>query len=589
MTENVRSEHRPVNRQCARSVEKSGTVDLFGQQFALSPSGAMPYEAVDKLRETIRREVIPAYGTVKGLILGSLAILIPYAGRMQRRITHRMLIDGYFSMKHHDWITRPIPVSERTLMRHLADLEATGVISRQRDGNGQAYTYNFNFALLVAKRSVAAVYEAVTQYAQHIGRTISATRARIIAQKLVQSDALLDEIKATIYGLFGPQTPDNLSPHKDHPTPSTANASEGETRADDALNQQEDTSMGMLKQSRYERAQPAVEMPDRATRSAASILPQRRSHVSDSWADRPARIRRHVQEGEENRDTLQLGAELADESALSIDPAPAPRVRLSDFLSDAIGCVAERASNRRKATTTNPAKLEQVWAESILSATGTQATGWTIAERGQLRHIIKRVALPDPGITWSGFLSWIATRWGEANGLARPAAFRHDENVERIIKAQPRIYHVLRHAEEYMQVYAALFYGEGVPFRHKHEADELQAIYEQVGARMRLQSQVGVDHLPSALLSRSELDDKVTDAALRKEARALESRKRREEYRERLRAMRQKVGFTEEDPDKARKMLDSEIAAHRVREGWDDDALSQFVTATPGYYDEDEA
>ena len=208
-----------------------------------------------------------------------------------------------------------------------------------------------------------------------------------------------------------------------------------------------------------EKAAPAAQPSVRKRRR-----PQREEHLS-----RYPRIRHDIEDNEENREVLDYGRELADAQAegatersagaFLASGATLTRPEPGTPASGPQNGAGAPAMTQGKRVPPSVRELQRDWAKGVKDATGCAVTGWTQQECSQVADMVRRVPMPDPGMNWKAVLHWIATRWGEANGLARPAAFRHDENVHRIIKAEPRIYHVLRHAEDYLKAYAALFYG----------------------------------------------------------------------------------------------------------------------------------
>lgn len=551
MTSNLATTGFAVNRNIAVSAHADEKVTIAGHTFPLSPSRAIPSEAVEHLRDTIRTFVVPALGTVKGRIIESLARLIPYLGRMQRRITHSMLINGYYSDKHRAWIVHPVPVSERTLRRHLNDLEDMGVIGRTRNRNGQAFTYHFNYALLVARRSVATIYSTISRLAKHFGTAISSTRARRIAENLVKSGDTPDEIEASICRLFEPKTPVILSPHKVCDISSLDKSSEEEAGEESGMKEIR------LKQTRTQRAQPAPTQEQEGVNCSAT---------GQSWQDRVKRRRASVTADEENRELIEEGRRIAAERAARhhpADPLAAPAQALRAVVRQAGQYLQDRAKARQRTAKATPEHLQRVWAEAVSAATGAPAAGWTVKEVSQIRHIVKRVPLTDPTATWSSILSWVATNWGEANALARPAAFKHADNVDKIIKAQPRIYHFLRYAEEYAQAYLTLFHGEGVDAKQEQAMDRLQAEFDRYCGKAREVAQVGADDLPPEFLTDADLARTAEQAAARGEdERAAAALKRREGYRK---ARAEYYGRRQVNETQA-KEFDKAVRVHRVRE-----------------------
>lgn len=555
-----------VNCKPTREARNCATVTLTGQTFDLGPGRTLPHEAVGRLRHVIRTWVLPALAPVDQAIVSALATLIPYMGRMQRRITHRMLLEGYFSEKDDRWITHPVGVSEKTLRRHLAMLEETGLIGRTRDGNGQAHTYHFNFALLVAPRSVAALHHAIREKAKAVGSRISGSAMMRLARTLAAGCGSIPEIVAQIHQAFSPQTPVILTPHKAFLTPSLTDVREGESRADHQQN--EDQDMNMLRSSRHERAQPAPTPAAGGPLGNGSATPP-----PVSWLSRVPRVRLAVEDTEENRAVLEAGATLADEDA---------GISLAEVLQASMGEVQHRAEQRITSRTSGAMALQALWADEVKTVTGRNPTGWTMQEREHLRQTMRRVPLPDPQMTWASVLSWIVRQWGLANGLARPAAFRHEDNVERIIKAEPRIYHVIKHAEEYVRVYAEMFHGAGVaPANWNRAQHSLQPAYEAYCARAAMQVHIGSDQLPARHLSNAELEHKTL---LSDDDRAREARAQRERYRQEYRAARRA------DPRVTAEQFEREKAAHRVREGWErneqDPAFADILRGHEGQFDE---
>lgn len=360
----------------------------------------------------------------------------------------------------------------------------------------------------------------------------------------------------------------------------------------------------MLKQRRSERAQPAL---------AQNVTSADEVTSAPHWKDRTIRTRRSVAWNEEHTPVLAAGAALAAEAAqrrrdsygaaleeeaaprpVRLSPTPPPVETPDDVPSTLSGIVAKTLARSRKRQAARLSRksvtvpdLEAQWIRKVFEVTGQQHPAFTMKERGMLKNVLKNVPINEPGATWPMIVDWLVEEWGYANGVARPYAFAHKDNVENIIQQFPRAYHLMRHAAEYVDAYILIFFGQGVHPRHVAAAEDLQARFVKTCGRTRAVATVGHDHLPPEYLTDSELTHRVTDAAgrdIRADAALAERAEYRQEYRERRAST----------PGRARRLreeLDRERVAHRVRKGWEENARSaEFDSLFPtqdmsGYYE----
>lgn len=346
---------------------------------------------------------------------------------------------------------------------------------------------------------------------------------------------------------------------------------------------------------RSERKAPAcnevIEQEEKAAPAAQPPVRQRRRPQREAHQSRYPRVSREVEDDFMNREVQARGRELADAQAEGATERPAGAFPASGGTSarpdpgtpasgpqNGAGAPATRQRTR---VPTGVPELERDWAAGVKEATGCAAIGWTAHERAQVADMVRRVPMPDPGMNWKTILHRIATRWGEMNGLARPAAFRHGDNVDRIIKAAPRIYHVIRHAEAFVQTYERLLHGGGMSYQATRQAQKLQDDYEWFCDRQRQQLEVGSDRLPSALRSGAELEDLTAIAAMDGDARAEASRKRQAFLRREYQELRKQKGA-----EVARIQLERKEHARARREAkWDMDLMNQY--ARPSTFDDE--
>ena len=287
--------------------------------------------------------------------------------------------------------------------------------------------------------------------------------------------------------------------------------------------------------------------------------PRREAHL-----DVAKRAKRDIPTGEEYRELIEIGADIADERSEAAGRPTGPCLpRPSPVASPTLARAASGPPIARQRKRTGVPQLERAWSKSVLEATGVPANGWTPQQRKNMAETIECITLPDPSsMTWEAVLGWLAKSWGEANALARPAAFKFPDNVDRIIKAQPRIYHFLHYAEEYAQAYLTLFHGEGVDAKQEQLMDRLQKAFDRHHVRSRLTYQQGSANLPSDVLSDSELVGITEQSGKDGDTKALAALKRREGYRK---ARAEYYGRRQVNETQAKK-FDKAVRVHRVRE-----------------------